>query len=291
MKTILFNFEHSPVLASEIAQACGFARGEFELRRFPDGESYVRIKTAVQDTKVIILAALDRPDPKLMSLLLIARTLRSLGATEVGLIVPYLPYMRQDAIFQSGEGITAQYFAELISSYFTWLLTLDPHLHRIKNLHNIYSIPTTVLHVVQPIQQWIQAHVKKPLLIGPDNESVQWVKAIADLLAAPFVILTKERLGDREVKISLPDVSQYHSYTPILLDDIISSAHTMAEAVKVVHKVGLSAPICIGIHGIFAENGYEILSATQPQQIVTCNTVLHPSNAIDVSGLVIDALK
>ena len=112
--------------------------------------------------------------------------------------------MRQDIAFHPGEGVTARYFGKLVSQTVDWMVTVDPHLHRLDSLDGIYSIPTTIARAAPAIAQWIAAEVAHPVLVGPDAESVQWVAAVAEACGAPFVILEKTRRGDRDVSVSSP---------------------------------------------------------------------------------------
>lgn len=268
----------------------GAREGHFELRHFPDGETYVRVSDAVIPREAWILCDLSRPDPKILPLLFLASTLKKQGAETVGLIAPYLAYMRQDKAFAVGEAVTSRTFADFISHMLDRLITIDPHLHRIHDLSEIYSIPTRVLHAAQLLAPWIVSHVKTPLLIGPDSESAQWVSLVAqELGGAPWVVLEKIRHGDRDVRIAVPDLSRYRNHTPVLIDDIISTGHTLLEALRQLQAQSLPHPVCLGVHGVFAGDAYEKLSGCA--QVVTCNTIPHPSNAIDVSSLLAEGLR
>lgn len=288
---IVFSLFGNPHLAQSLHETLGFSLGEILIHHFPDEETLVKINTPLENKSVIFVASLDRPDAKLVTLLFAAKTARSLGAKTVGLIVPYLPYMRQDKSFSTGEGITSQYFANVISQYFDWMMTIDPHLHRYHALNEIYDIPTQVLHAAESISAWIKQKVKNPLLIGPDVESAQWLEKIAQPLQAPFLILEKKRMGDRMVEISIPKIELYSDKTPVLIDDIISTASTMIAAVKHIHALKMCPPICIGIHAIFAQDAYVNLRNSGVEKIITCNTIVHESNAIDMSTIIINALE
>jgi ribose-phosphate pyrophosphokinase len=265
--------------------------GAIELRHFPDGETYVRLKSAVEKRSVVIAASLHHPDSKLAPLLFVARAARTLGARSVALATPYLPYMRQDTQFKSGESVTSQHFAEFIGSLVDSLVTVDPHLHRIKALSEIYRIRTEVVHAAPLIGQWIRANVSLPLLIGPDEESVQWVAAVAQAAGAPHVVLKKVRRGDRAVEVSVPQIESWRGHTPVLVDDIASTARTMIETVKHLRSAITRAPLCIAVHPIFSGSAYEDLMAAGPTQIVSCNTIDHVSNAIDVHPMLAQALR
>ena len=117
--------------------------------------------------------------------------------------------MRQDKQFNPGESVSSRYFAELISHYFDRLITVDPHLHRYQSLDEIYSIPSVVLHAIDPVSEWIKKNVNQPIIIGPDRESEQWAETIAKKINSPYIILDKIRKGDRLVEVSELDVSNY----------------------------------------------------------------------------------
>lgn len=266
-------------------------RGAVTIRRFPDGETYIRSHDPVEGRDAALVCALARPDEKAVPLLLLADTLRDLGARSVGLIAPYLAYLRQDQRFQPGEGVTSAYFARLLSGRFDWLVTVDPHLHRYRSLDEIYSIPARVVGAAPAIAAWVRSHVRNPLLIGPDGESAQWVAQVAADANAPWIVLEKHRLGDRTVEVSVPDLREWPGRTPVLVDDIISTARTQIRAVGHLRELGAPAPVCIGVHGIFADAALEELRAAGAASVVTCNTIAHATNAIDVSALLAHAIR
>lgn len=286
---IISLFQAHPLL-EPLAKKMGFDVGNLILKNYPDNETYIRFETNVQNRDLIILNSLDRPNDKIVPLLLTAETARDLGAASVGLIAPYLAYMRQDKRFQAGEGITSIYFASLLSQYFDWLVTVDPHLHRHHTLNEIYSIPTTVLHASSPIVKWIKKHVERPILIGPDIESEQWVKDIALKANAPYLILKKTRHGDRAVDISKPAIEPFINHTPVLIDDIISTAQTMIVTIHHLKQLKMKPPVCVGVHAVFSDNAYDELHNTGVGQIITSNSIPHPSNQIDLSSLLIPGI-
>lgn len=257
-----------------------------EWRRFPDGESYLRFEQDLKGHDVAIVCTLNDPDGKTLPLLFAARTARELGASRVGLVAPYLGYMRQDRRFQDGEALTSVHFAALLSEAFDWLVTVDPHLHRRRSLSEIYSIPDAVVAAAPAMARWIAANVSRPLIVGPDSESEQWAAEVAQACGAPQAVMSKTRLGDRRVEIEAPPLSQWKDRTPVLLDDIISSARTMALAAKKLQEAGLDAPVCVGVHGIFSPDALPALRDAGAARIVTTNTIAHETNAIDVTPAV-----
>lgn len=291
MRPLIFSLPANEAVAASLARELEAESGAVEIRRFPDGESYVRILSRVSGRECLLVATLDRPDDKILPLSFLATTARELGAERVTLIAPYLAYMRQDRRFQSGESVTSACFARFLSGWIDGLVTIDPHLHRRSSLEEIYSVPCTTLHAAPLISRWIKEEVENPLLVGPDIESEQWVSEVAMEADSPWVVLRKERLGDRDVRISVPDLDRWLDRRPVLVDDIISTARTMIETVGHLVRAGLKAPVCVGVHAVLAGSAYADLRAAGACRIVTCNTIPHESNGIDVCPLLARALR
>lgn len=278
-------------LAVSLANAIEGEVGALSIRNFPDGETYLRYDTPPAGRAVVLVCSLDRPDSKFLPLLFAAASARDLGAGSVGLAAPYLAYMRQDRRFRAGEAVTSRYFAEALSSQVNWLVAVDPHLHRYRSLDEVYSVPATTLHTAPLLSAWIKAEVERPLLIGPDAESEQWVAAVAQDANAPYVILEKTRRGDRDVEISVPQIDRWRDRTPVLVDDIVSTGHTLIETMVVLRQASMQVPVCIAVHGIFAKDAFAKLVGAGASRIVTTNTIPHESNAIDVTDLLAQAIQ
>lgn len=291
MRPLLVALRENDRLAEPLAAATGAELARLELRRFPDGETYLRYDSSPAERSVVLLCPLDRPDDKFLPLLFAAATARDLGAASVGLVSPYLAYMRQDRRFRPGEAVTSSCFAETLARQIDWLVTVDPHLHRRSALSEIYAVPAVALHAAPLIAAWIRETVVQPLLIGPDAESEQWVAAVARDAGAPHLVLEKTRRGDREVEVSLPEIERWRGHTPVLVDDIVSTARTMTETVGHLVRAATPPPVCIAVHGLFAGRAYQELLVAGAARIVTANTIPHESNAIDVTALLADAVR
>ncbi|MCQ6961071.1 ribose-phosphate pyrophosphokinase [Mucilaginibacter aquariorum] len=285
MKKIFFALPGNEQLTRSLATKCDAEVGKAEIRLFPDQETYIKIESDVKDKQVMMVCTLNNPDSKLLPLYFLSKTVKDLGAGFTCLVAPYLSYMRQDKQFKPGEAVTSAYFAKLISSFADSLFTIDPHLHRRSSLAEIYTIPTTVLHASSLISGWIKKNVSKPLLVGPDSESTQWVAEVAANAGVPYIILEKIRAGDEDVKVSVPEVQKYADHIPVLVDDIISTARTMVATVAHLRTAGMNKPVCIGVHGIFSNDAYSLLLNSGAAKIVTCNSIPHKSNEINIDRI------
>ncbi|PWK89753.1 ribose-phosphate diphosphokinase [Fulvimonas soli] len=290
MTRAVYALPGNEALADDLARRGGWPRAALDVHRFPDGESLVTVAAPPAGGEAVLACTLDRPDPKLVPLLMAAATLRELGAARVGLVAPYLGYMRQDARFHPGEAVSSRIFGRLLDQAFDWLLTVDPHLHRHRTLAEAGLPRGRLIHAAPALAAWVRANVARPLVVGPDGESEQWAREVAALVDAPVAIAGKERRGDRDVRVTLPAGSDWDGRTPVLLDDIVSSGHTMAETVRVLRARGLPPPVCVAVHGVFAEGARELLRAAGAARIVTTDSIPQENALIGLGAALAEAL-
>ncbi|OOG38573.1 MULTISPECIES: ribose-phosphate diphosphokinase [unclassified Rhodanobacter] len=286
----LYAMPGNEAFAELLSLHTGYQRRQLLLHHFPDSETLVRMAPPTPGGDAVIVCTLDRPDPKALPLMMAAATARELGAARVGLVAPYLAYMRQDKRFHPGEAISAKIFADWLGHTFDWLVTVDPHLHRYATLAEVYPNAAHVVHVASQLAVWIDAHVTMPLIVGPDQESAQWVTAVSNLLCAPSVVAHKERHGDRDVEILLPEMDKWRDHTPVLVDDIIASGETMVQTLRCLHARTSLPPVCVAVHGVFAEGALEGLLAEGAGLVVTSNSVITDTTQIDISKPVAEAM-
>ncbi|HET9158990.1 MAG TPA: ribose-phosphate diphosphokinase, partial [Caulobacteraceae bacterium] len=222
MTAAICAFPEDVAPAQALAEALGLRLHLIDIHRFPDGEGLPRAPAGRFDP-LLIYCALDRPDPKLMPLLLLADAARRAAAGRLILIAPYMPYLRQDAVFRPGEPVSLQVIGKLLGGAFDTILTLQPHLHRTHSLAAAFhpakvdalSAAELLAHVIGPDGD--------PIIVGPDGESAPWVRSIAARLAAPSLVLSKSRSGDRTVEIELADAPALAGRRIVLIDDICST--------------------------------------------------------------------
>lgn len=280
MNRVLIPFPVDAPQAATIAPGLGARLAPLAWHRFPDGESLVTLDEGLQGADVAILASLRDADGTALPLRFAAETAREFGARSVGLIAPYLAYMRQDRRFQPGQAVTSPLFARFLEESFDWLVTVDPHLHRTPRLDALYRIPTAHVQAAPVVARWIAANVPDAIVIGPDSESEQWVARIAADAGVPFQVLSKQRRGDYDVSVSLPDAVGATGRTPVLVDDIVSSGRTILETLVHLQRLALPAPVLVAIHPVFSGGAYATLQAAGLVRIVSTDTIAHPSNAI-----------
>lgn len=285
MKDIIIAFKHSEVLAKKIAKKVNMPYQTIQVTMFPDGESLLKIPEIVKNRKVFIVSSLHHPNEKLVETILAAETCRDLKARKIILIAPYLCYMRQDIRFHPGESVSSKIIAKHINASFDATITIDPHLHRIQKLSQLYT-QGKALSAVSFIADYVKKKYRNPLIIGPDAESYQWVLKIAKRVKCPVTILKKTRYSSRKVSVDIEDRKiDFRNKQVIIIDDIISTGHTMMEVIKFFRRNKVKKITCIGVHAMFAEHAYEKMKKAGASEIITCNTIPHKSNKIDMSRI------
>ena len=290
MKRIIIGCSNSKELAKKIAKATNSIYSELLTRRFPDGESYLKFQCNVKNSEVILVQSTHpSPDQAIMEAIFASKTAKELGAKKVVLIAPYLAYMRQDKRFHEGECKSNSIMAELLSCA-DKLITIDPHLHRISSLKEIFKTPAIALTANHLLAKFIEKNYKNSIILGPDMESYQWAEEIALEAHEEAIVLRKKRYSSRQVRIILREPEKVRGKTVVIIDDIVSSGHTMIEAVKQCIKAKAKKVCCVCVHGIYAENALQKILRAGAKEVISTNTIENKTSKIDVSELVAKSL-
>jgi len=287
---LAFDDEHE--MAAALARALQAPLARIERHRFPDGELKLRLPSELPRS-VVLLRGLHQPNEKLVELLIAAPAARELGAQRLLLVCPYLAYMRQDIAFLPGEAVSQRHIAGLLASRFDAVVTVDPHLHRIDSLRDVMPGCTAVsLSAAALIGAWVAQRVSRPLLLGPDEESAQWVREAARACSpvADHAWCLKQRRGDREVQVTLPPALDCRGRAVVLIDDLASTGCTLAAAARRVIVAGAASVDVVVTHALFVGNALAELHAAGVGQVWSTDSVPHASNAISVVPLLAQAL-
>ena len=286
---LLLYFEEEKEQAEQISSAAGMALASISRHRFPDGELKLRLPDTLPQ-RVTLLRSLHHPNEKLIELLLVARTARVLGAKHLTLVAPYLAYMRQDIAFQPGEAVSQRIVGRFLAGLFDALITVDPHLHRVATLQEAVPVPQAIVLSGAPIlADLIALHRKQPLLVGPDEESAQWISQAAQRHGFDFAVCRKTRHGDRSVDVTLPQ-ADFAGRSVVLLDDIASSGHTLASVTHLLMAAGAVTVDVAVTHALFADDAIKLIKEAGVSNIWSTDCIPHPSNAVSMAPLIATAL-
>jgi len=288
---IIIGLSHGLHLAKSIAGKLRKPYSALEVTRFPDSEIKLRFKVDVKGKTIVLVQSFyGNINHCVIETLFAAETARDLGARKVILAAPYFPYLRQDKRFNPGECISLQTIAKNIDEDFDEVIIIDPHLHREKTLKHIFRIKSHRLTANALIEDYIKKKIKNPVIIGPDWESYKWAQRVAEKINCDFAIMEKDRISARKVKVKLNKKIDIKSKNLVFIDDMISTGHTLLEAIKAMKKMGAKKVTCFAVHGILVENALEKLKKAGAT-VITANTIPNKAAKIDVSGLIVEQLK
>lgn len=287
---IILGFADYRPQAERLAHALELPYREVAVHRFPDGEARVTVPTGLPE-QLVLCRSLDHPDHKLVELLLTVGTLREQGVARIVLVAPYLCYMRQDRAFHPGEAISQRLVGRFLAELVDALVTVDPHLHRIERLEQAVPLTDAVaLGAMPALGAYLDTHWQNPVLIGPDSESAQWVRAIAEPRGLDWTVAEKHRSGDREVRIVLPDCD-LRDRRVVLVDDMASTARTLSGAAAVVAERRPAGIDALVTHALFDAQALAEMHAVGIASIASSDSVSHSSNAVRLAELLAAGIR
>lgn len=286
----IYTFPTYKQQGQELAKALDFPSHDISIHHFPDKESLVTLPENKTD-HVIFYLSLDYPNNKLIELLLASKTVRKQGCKHLSLVAPYLSYMRQDMSFHSGEVISQQVIGQWLSELFDDVITVDPHLHRINSLDSVIpdtnSLSVTACH---DLGKFVKSLNKNVHLLGPDEESLQWVKQVAEISGASYSVATKKRHSDTNVNIQLPE-HNYKNQHIILIDDVISTGHTVAQTATQLYTAGADQVDVLVTHALFTKDAMDTLLSANIKNIWSSDSITHKTNHISLTNLLAETIK
>jgi ribose-phosphate pyrophosphokinase len=286
---LVLSFPDYQSQARRLAEALECSYTDIDVHVFPDGERKVRVPECCAE-HTVICRSLNDPDHKLIELLLAADAAREQGAQRLTLVAPYLAYMRQDIAFHPGEAVSQRIIGHELAQNFDDVITVDAHLHRITELAQ--AVPATHavnLSAAEAIGEFLAGTLPKALLLGPDEESAQWVEAVAKEAGCDYAIARKLRNGDNDVEITLPQ-KNFRDRQIVLVDDMASTGRTLATAAGLLRDAGAKAVHCVVTHALFVNDAEQQLHAAGIEKIWSTDSVTHSSNRIALDTLLAEAV-
>lgn len=287
---IVVSCSHGIHLGSRIARRLKAGHAALKASKFPDGELDISFTGSPRGKDVVLVQSFCGDINELIvETIFAAATARELGAKKITLAAPYFPYFRQDKRFRKGECVSLHVIGPLFDRYFDRIIVIDPHLHRETTLKHVFRKPSLRLTSNPLIADYIKKHFKNPVLIGPDWESYKWARKVAEMINAESSILEKTRYSSHHVKVRLKDKINLKNRTVVIVDDIISTGHTILETIKNIRKLKPKRIVCICVHGIFAENSLAKIR-NAGALVVATNTIPSSVAKIDVGRLLTENL-
>jgi len=254
------------------------------LKRFPDGELYVRILDNIEGEDIILVQT-TYPDTKIVELLLIQDAVFEAGANKITVVIPYFGYSRQDKKFEDGEPISARAIAEHISVHADCVVTIDPHK---EHLLDFFGVPAYGCTAVPEIAKYFKEK-DIDFVLAPDKGAKERTRQASVIIGCKYDYLEKTRIDGSTVKIKPKNLDAKNKKVAII-DDIISTGGTMAKSIKELKKQGAKEISVACTHGLFVGGAKEKLLSAGCDEIISTNTIENEFSKVKVAPCIADTL-
>jgi len=269
-------------------------------RVFPDREICPRIVDAIKGKSVLFVSRTSgadafHPNRYLIELYLALTNLKSLGAKELNILMPYFVYARQDKVFREGEVVSAKAVLDLLKNLgVKRFYTVTAHMQREEGKLRFYDeMECYTIDGFEEIGKYIKAkyNPENPLVLGPDLTASSGAETVAKVLGiSESSALEKFRdrdTGATETKGELPELN---GRDVIIVDDIAATGGTMSKAVSMCKEKGAGKIICAVVHPVLAQDCLNRIRNTGAE-FIGCNTIESCISKVHVEKKIAEFIK
>jgi len=261
-------------LAEEVAAHLGQPLCQVTIRRFADGEIFVKIDENVRGRDVFIIQPTNPPAENVMELLLLMDAARRASAARVTAVIPYFGYARQDRKEQPRVAISAKLLANMVSvAGADRVLAMDFHQHQLQGffdlpVDHLYAAPVFVNH-------YRQKALRELVVVAPDVGSAKMARGFAKRLNASIAIIDKRRPSANIAEV-VNVVGEVTGKDCLIPDDMIDTAGTMVEAVHALKRLGAEDIYCCATHALLSGPAVERFMTSPVKEVAVTNPISIP---------------
>ena len=281
MDTTDFSFHTSPImllsgtanpaLAQGIAEVLGERLCDVTIKRFADGEIFVRIDENVRGRDVFLIQPTNPPAENVLELLILIDAAKRASAARVTAVIPYYGYGRSDRKDQPRVSIAAKLLANLMTAAGAdRVLSIDFHQHQIQGF---FDIPVDHLYAAPVFRRYYEMKkLDNLVVVATDVSAAKMARGYARRLGGDLAIIDKRRPAPNEAEVSniVGDVEGKHCIVP---DDMIDTAGTMVSAIEVLKERGALDIYVLATHPLFSGPALERLASADVKEITVTDTV------------------
>jgi ribose-phosphate pyrophosphokinase len=261
-------------LADEIARHMGLPLGDATVRRFSDGEIFVRINQNARGRDVFIIQPTPPPGDHIVELLLLIDAAKRASAARVSAIVPYYGYARQDRKDQPRVSLGAKLMANLMEAAGAdKVLGIDFHTHQIQGF---FDVPVDHLYAAPVLTGYFrELRLEQPVVVAPDVGAAKMARGFARRIDATFAIIDKRRPSPNVAEVA-EVVGDVGGKPCIIVDDMIDTAGTLVSVVDALKERGATRIFAAATHALLSGPARERLSRSAIEEVVVTNTLFIP---------------
>lgn len=269
---IIFAGNANPVLAKEICRYLGQPLGKAKVSRFSDGEVQIEIDDNVRAKDVFVMQSTSFPvNDNLVELLLLIDALKRSSAKRITAVIPYFGYARQDKKVAPRVPISAKLVADLLTTAgANRVITMDLHAGQIQGffdipVDNLFAAPVLIEHMRREFGEDL-------VIVSPDAGGVERARAFAKRLHAGLAIIDKRRTAPNQAK-AMAVIGNVLNKKVVILDDMVDTAGTMAEAANSLTKNGASEVHACCTHAVLSGPAIERINNSTIKTLVVTDTI------------------
>jgi ribose-phosphate pyrophosphokinase len=268
----VFTGRANPPLAQAICDYLQIPIGRGRTELFPDGEVIARVEEDVRGRDCFVIQPTSHPiNAHYCELFIWIDVLRRASAQRVTAVIPYYGYARQDRKDAGRVPITAKLFANLIErAGADRVVAVDLHAAQVQGF---FDIPVDHLSALPVFTRWFKSlALENPVFVSPDVGNVKRAQAYANVLGGEICIIDKRRKSGSETQ-AVHIIGDVKDKNVIMVDDMITTAGTMTEAVKILRASGARDIYMSATHAVFAPPALERLADCPFTRLAVTDTI------------------
>ncbi|MFA5805133.1 MAG: ribose-phosphate pyrophosphokinase [Melioribacteraceae bacterium] len=231
----IFSGTSNRELTLKICNYLNLAQGTIDVRKFSDGEIWVKFMENIRGRDVYIVQSTHPPAENLMELLITIDAAKRASATKVTAVIPYFGYARQDRKDQPRVSISAKLVANLITvAGADRVITMDLHAAQIQGF---FDIPFDHLYASPIFTGLFKDLPKNLVVVSPDIGGIKLARSYAKRLDAGLVVIDKRRPKHNQVE-AMNIIGDVNGKNVLLVDDLIDTGGTFVAAVNTLKEKG-----------------------------------------------------
>jgi len=277
-RLMLFSGRAHPDLGREIGDYLGIQPTPTTLFDFANGEIFVRFLESVRGCDAFVLQSHTAPiNQWIMEQLIMVDALKRASAKRITVVTPFFGYARQDKKSRGREPISARLMADLFTAAGAdRLMAVDLHTAQIQGffdgpVDHLFALPILASYLENKLD------LSQVTVVAPDAGRVRVCERWTDRLGCPLAIIHKRRDPDvaNQVKV-LEVVGQVAGRTCILVDDMIDTGTTIANAAEIIFAQGAARVIVTATHGVLSGHAVDVLKNSSVSEVIVTNTLPIP---------------
>lgn len=267
---MLFSGSSNSPLAEKIASRLGKKLGSVELKRFSDGEIWVKYSENIRGLDVFIIQSTNPPAENVMELLILIDAARRASAKTINAVIPYFGYARQDRKDQPRVSITAKLLANLITvAGADRVISMDLHAAQIQGF---FDIPFDHLYGSSVFKEQFNHFDEDLVIVSPDVGGIKIARAYAKLLNCGLVVIDKRRPKQNKVEI-MHIIGDVQDKNVLIVDDLIDTAGTFVGAISALKEKGANKIYGAITHPLLSGEAVERINNSELSKLFVTDTI------------------